>query len=68
MVQKTLQLAKVGDADFDACDVDLYSLLAWAIREQRLHSHEDKQDKEFSIKLDGRPLEGLFYLMNMCLT
>jgi len=66
VVRKTLQIAKVGDADFDACDVDLYSVLVWAIREQRLHSHEDKQDKEFNIKLDGRPLGGLFCLMNMC--
>ena len=65
VVRKTLQIAKVGDADFDACDVDLYSVLVWAIREQRLHSHEDKQDKEFNIKLDGRPLGGLFCLMNM---
>lgn len=66
MVRKTLQIAKVGDADFDACDVDLYSVLVWAIREQCLHSDEDKQDKEFNIKLDGRPLGGLFCLMNMC--
>jgi len=66
VVRKTLQIAKVGDADFDACDVDLYSVLVWAIREQHLHSHEDKQDKEFNIKLDGRPLGGLFCLRNMC--
>ena len=65
-MRKTSQIAKVGDADFDACDVYLYSVLVWAIREQRLHSHEDKQDKEFNIKLDGRPLGGLFYLMDMC--
>lgn len=29
----------------------------WAIREQRLHSC-DTEDKEFNIKLDGRPLGG----------
>lgn len=59
VVRKTLKIAKVGDADFDACDVDLSSVLVWAIREQRLHSC-DPEDMEFNIKLDGRPLGGVF--------
>lgn len=65
VVWKTLKIAKVGSADFDGCDVDLYSVLVWTIREQRLHSHEDKQDKEFNIKLDGCPLGGLFYYQHV---
>ena len=60
VVRKTLKIAKVGDADFDACDVDLRSVLVWAIREQRLHSC-DTEDKEFNAKLDGRPLGGFYY-------
>ena len=60
VVRKTLKIAKVGEADFDACDVDLRSVLVWAIREQRLHSC-DTEDKEFNIKLDGRPLGGVSY-------
>lgn len=33
IVRKTLKIGKVTDADFDACQVDLSSVLAWAIRE-----------------------------------
>ena len=60
VVRRTLKIAKIGEADFDACDVDLSSVLVWAIREQRLHSC-DTEDKEFNIKLDGRPLGGVSY-------
>lgn len=35
----------------------LNSVLVWAIREQHLHSY-NSGDKEFNIKLDGRPLGG----------
>ena len=59
IVRKTLTIGKVTDADFDACQVDLSSVLVWAIREQRLHSC-DTQDMEFNIKLDGRPLGGVY--------
>ena len=44
-------------ADFEACGVDLRSVLVWAIREQRLHCC-DTEDMEFNVKLDGRPLGG----------
>ena len=50
-------MAKVGDLDFEACDVELHSVLVWAIREQRLYGC-DLDEKEFNIKLDGRPLGG----------
>ena len=58
-----MKIAKVDGADFEACDVDLSSVLVWAIREQRLHS-QDTTDMEFNIKLDGRPLGGTYF---MCL-
>lgn len=56
-VQKTFKIARVKDADFDAWNVHLNSVLVWAIREQHLHSC-NSEDKEFNIKLDGRPLGG----------
>ena len=37
----------------------LAAVLVWAIREQRLISSE-AEDMEFNIKLDGRPLGGVF--------
>ena len=58
-VQKTFKIARVKDADFDAWNVHLNSVLVWAIREQHLHSC-NSEDKEFNIKLDGRPLGGVF--------
>ena len=57
-VQKTFKIARVKDADFDAWNVHLNSVLVWAIREQHLHSC-NSEDKEFNIKLDGRPLGGM---------
>lgn len=66
MVWKTLKIGKVGGTDFDGCDMNLYSVLVWTIREQRLHSLEDKQDKEFNLKLDGHLLGGkLFYYQHV---
>ena len=56
-----MKIAKVNGADFEACDVDLSSVLVWAIREQRLHS-QDTTDMEFNIKLDGRPLGGTHFV------
>ena len=47
-VQKTFKITRVKDADFDAWNV--------AIREHSCNS----EDKEFNIKLDGRPLGGVF--------
>ena len=44
---------------FDAWNVHLNYVLVWAIREQRLYSY-NSEDKEFNIKLDGRPLGGVF--------
>ena len=37
VVRKMLKIGRINDADFEACDVDLRSVLVWAIREQRLH-------------------------------
>lgn len=51
-VRKTLKIGRVNDAYFEACDVDLRSVLVWAIREQRLHCC-DTEDLEFNVKLDG---------------
>ena len=58
-VRKTMKIEKVPDAEFEACDVNLHFVLVWAIREQRLHSC-DADNLEFNIKLDGRPLGGLY--------
>lgn len=60
VIRRTLKISKVKDVDFDACDVDLQSVLVWAIREQQLYGC-DKEEMEFNIKLDGRPLGGMQY-------
>ena len=57
VIRRTLKISKIKDVDFDACDVDLQSVLVWAIREQQLYGCE-KDEMEFNIKLDGRPLGG----------
>ena len=57
IVRKTLRIQKINDANFEAWDVNLSSVLVWAIREQRLYS-QDTDNMEFNIKLDGRPLGG----------
>ena len=57
-VIRTLKISKVKDFDFDACDVDLQSVLVWVIREQQLYGC-DKKEMEFNMKLDGRPLAGM---------
>ena len=31
VIRRTLKISKVKDVDFDACDVDLQSVLVWAI-------------------------------------
>lgn len=56
-MRKTLKIGRINDADFEACDVDLRSVLVWAIREQHLHCC-DTDNLEFNVKLDGRPLGG----------
>ena len=58
VVRRTLNISKVKDVDFEACDVDLQLVIVWAIREQRLYGCDSK-DMEFNIKLDGRPLGGI---------
>ena len=52
-----LKIGRVIDADFEACGVNLRSLIVWDIRGQRLHCC-DTEDPEFNVKLDGRPLGG----------
>lgn len=56
-MRKTLKIGRINDAEFEACDVNLLTVLPWAICEQRLYSN-DKVDMEFGIRLDGRPLGG----------
>ena len=63
VVRRTLKISKVKEVGFDACDVDLQSVLVWAIREQQLYGC-DKKEMEFNIKLDGRPLGGMQYCLN----
>ena len=63
VVRTTLQVSKVKDVVFDASGEDLQSVLVWAIREQQLHGC-DKEEMEFNIKLDGRPLGGMQYCFN----
>ena len=60
VVRKTMKIQKMN-TEFDACSVDLSSVLVWAIREQRLVS-SDQDSIEFNIKLDGRPLGGAVYI------
>ena len=55
VVRRTLNIAKMKDVEFDACGIDLHSVLVWVIREERLFTC-DNEDMEFNIKLDGRPL------------
>lgn len=55
VVRRTLNIAKMKDVEFDACGIDLHSVLVWVIREERLFTC-DNEDVEFNIKLDGRPL------------
>ena len=62
VVRKTLKIDRM-DTQFDACDVDLSAVLVWAIREQRLFS-SDTEDMEFNIKLDGRPLGGMYVVVS----
>ena len=57
VVRRTMKIQKMK-TEFDACSVDLSSVLVWAIREQRLVS-SDQDRIEFNIKLDGRPLGGI---------
>jgi len=65
VIRRTLKISKIKDVDFDACDVDLQSVLVWAIREQQLYGCE-KDEMEFNTKLDGRPLGGA--CMEYCFT
>ena len=45
--------------------VSLFSSVVWAIRELRLHQC-DQASLEFNIKLDGRPLFGMYEDNNLC--
>jgi len=63
VIRRTLKISKVKDVDFEASDVDLRSVLVWAIREQQLYQC-DKEEMEFNIKLDGRPLGGMQHCLN----
>ena len=40
--------------------VNLISVVVWAVREMRLHL-PDRTELELNLKLDGRPLWGIFY-------
>ena len=57
IVHKTMAIQSTK-TDFHSCDVDLASVLVWAIRKQHLHL-ADSDSIEFNIKLDGRPLGGI---------
>lgn len=47
------------ETDFLSCCVDLKSAVVWAVRDQCLLS-EVPEVLEFNIKLDGRPLGGMY--------
>lgn len=49
---------KRNQASKQAYEVDLNSIVIWAIREQRLRN-SDSEEMEFNIKLDGRSLGGI---------
>ena len=53
VVRKILKIGRVEDADFDACDVDLQSVIVWPIREQRINRC-DTEALEFNVKLAGQ--------------
>ena len=59
VIRKTMKIGRM-QTEFDACSVDLSSVLVWAIREQCLLS-SDQENMEFNIKLDGRPLGGMVH-------
>lgn len=59
VVRKLIDVQKLEGAGKQAYGVDLNAVTVWAIREQRLHQF-NKEEMEFSIKIDGRTLGGNF--------
>ena len=59
VIRRTMKIGRM-QTEFDACSVDLSSVLVWAIREQCLLS-SDQENMEFNIKLDGHPLGGMVH-------
>lgn len=63
VVRCTFNIKKMP-TEFECCGVSLEAVLVWAIREHNLY-HNDFQPQtdselEFNIKIDGRPLGGMF--------
>ena len=66
VVRRTMKIEKIK-TEFQACSIDLSSVLVWAIREQCLLS-SDQETMEFNIKIDGRPLGGIASAQLLCLS
>ncbi|KAK3715351.1 hypothetical protein QZH41_010173, partial [Actinostola sp. cb2023] len=57
IIKETMGIKRNPQASKEAYEVDLESVVVWAIREQRLHN-QDGEELEFNLKLDGRSLGG----------
>ncbi|KAK3754733.1 hypothetical protein QZH41_019374 [Actinostola sp. cb2023] len=56
-IKECMDVRKVEETGNQAFEVDLHSVVVWAIRQQRLHQL-DSEEVELNIKLDGRALGG----------
>ena len=59
-----MDVRKVEEAGNQVFEVDLHSVVVWAIRQQRLHQLDCKE-VEINIKLDGRALGGNVTLVTL---
>ena len=57
-VKTTMKISPLGN--LIGYKVSLEASIIWAIRELRLHQQDNKGALEFNIKLDGRPLFGMY--------
>lgn len=48
------------DESIHVCSISLKMAVAWQIRQSRLHQATISKMQEFNLKLDGRPLGGMY--------
>ena len=61
VVKKTMGIRSLSpDLSIPGFQVDLISVVVWALREMRLHC-PDKTELELNLKLDGRPFWGIIF-------
>lgn len=56
-VQSLLNIERLEDPDIPGYQVSLHSVVAWQLRELRLHG-KLKNELQVNLKLDGRPFFG----------